>query len=136
MQQQLEQVKTFQLTFGQKVAEKPQLVDLEKAHLRYDLGKEELDEYLEAVEQDDLVGVADSLTDQLYILCGTILEHGMQHIIEDCFTEVQNSNLSKLDDEGKPIINGENGVFDESRPLGKILKSTNFREPNLKQFLV
>ena len=135
MKQQLEQVKAFQLAFGQKVAEKPQLVDLEKAHLRYDLGKEELDEYLEAVEQDDLVGVADSLTDQLYILCGTILEHGMQYIIEDCFTEVQNSNLSKLDDEGKPIINGENGVFDESRPKGKILKSKNFREPNLKQFL-
>ena len=136
MQKQLEQVKTFQLAFGQKVAEKPQLVDLEKAHLRYDLGKEELDEYLEAVEQNDLVGVADSLTDQLYILCGTILEHGMQHIIEDCFTEVQNSNMSKLDNDGKPIINGENGVFDESRPKGKILKSKNFREPNLKQFLV
>ena len=136
MKQQLEQVKAFQLAFGQNVAEKPQLVDLEKAHLRYDLGKEELDEYLEAVEQNDLVGVADSLTDQLYILCGTILEHGMQHIIEDCFTEVQNSNLSKLDDEGKPIINGENGVFDESRPKGKILKSKNLREPNLKQFLV
>ena len=135
MQQQLEQVKAFQLAFGQNVAERPQLVDLEKAHLRYDLGKEELDEYLEAVEQNDLVGVADSLTDQLYILCGTILEHGLQHIIEDCFTEVQNSNLSKLDDDGKPIINGENGVFDESRPKGKVLKSKNFIEPNLKQFL-
>ena len=135
MQKQLEQVKAFQLAFGQNVADKPQLVDLKKAHLRYDLGKEELDEYLEAVEQNDLVGIVDSLTDQLYILCGTILEHGMQHIIEDCFTEVQNSNLSKLDDNGKPIINGENGVFDESRPLGKVLKSKNFREPNLKQFL-
>ena len=135
MQKQLEQVKAFQLAFGQIVTKRPQLVDLEKAHLRYDLGKEELDEYLEAVEQNDLVGIVDSLTDQLYILCGTILEHGMQHIIEDCFTEVQNSNLSKLDDNGKPIINGENGVFDESRPLGKVLKSKNFREPNLKQFL-
>ena len=135
MQKQLEQVKTFQLAFGQKVAETPQLVDLEKAHLRYDLGKEELDEYLEAVEQNDLVGVVDSLSDQLYILCGTILEHGLQHIIEDCFSEVQRSNMSKLDDDGKPIINGENGVFDESRPKGKILKSKNFSEPNLKQFL-
>jgi predicted HAD superfamily Cof-like phosphohydrolase len=135
MKQQLEQVKAFQLTFGQNVAEKPQLINLEKAHLRYDLGKEELDEYLEAVEQNDLVGVADSLTDQLYILCGTILEHGLQHIIEDCFTEVQNSNLSKLDDEGLPIINGENGVWDETRAKGKILKSKNFSEPNLKQFL-
>lgn len=136
MQKQLEQVKTFQLAFGQKVAETPQLIDLEKAHLRYDLGKEELDEYLEAVEQNDLVGVVDSLSDQLYILCGTILEHGLQHIIEDCFSEVQRSNMSKLNDDGKPIINGENGVFDESRPKGKILKSKNFSEPNLKQFLV
>jgi predicted HAD superfamily Cof-like phosphohydrolase len=135
MEEQLEQVKEFQLAFGQNVAEKPQLIDLQKAHLRYDLGKEELDEYLEAVEQNDLVGVADALTDQLYILCGTILEHGMQHIIEDCFTEVQRSNLSKLDDNGKPIINGQNGVLDESRAIGKVLKSKNFREPNLEQFL-
>ena len=59
----------------------------------------------------------------------------MQHIIEDAFQEVQNSNMSKLDESGKPIINGENGVFDSSRPKGKILKSKNFFEPNLKQFL-
>jgi predicted HAD superfamily Cof-like phosphohydrolase len=135
MQKQLVQVREFQVAFGQNVEPSPTLVDSKKAHLRYDLGKEELDEYLEACVEEDLVGIADSLTDQLYILCGTILEHGMQHIIEDCFTEVQNSNMSKLDDNGRPIINGENGVFDESRPLGKILKSKNFREPNLKQFL-
>lgn len=135
MKQQLTQVATFQKAFGQNVSEKPTLINKEKAHLRYDLAKEELDEYLHAIETDDLVEVTDSLTDQLYVLCGTILEHGLQHIIEDCFTEVQNSNMSKLDDNGKPIINGENGVLDESRPKGKILKSKNFFEPNLKQFL-
>ena len=59
----------------------------------------------------------------------------MQHVIEKAFDEVQDSNMSKLDDEGLPIINGENGVWDESRPKGKILKSKNFFEPNLKQFL-
>jgi predicted HAD superfamily Cof-like phosphohydrolase len=135
MQKQLAQVAKFQRAFGQNVAEKPQLISRKKAFLRYDLGKEELDEYVESVENEDLVGIADSLTDQLYILCGTILEHGMQNIIEDCFTEIQNSNMSKLDENGKPIINGENGVLDLTRPLGKILKSKNYFEPNLKKFL-
>ena len=135
MQKQLEAVAKFQRAFGQNVETQPTLISKEKAELRYKLGKEELDEYLEAIEVNDLIEVADSLTDQLYILCGTILEHGMQNIIEKCFSEVQNSNMSKLDDEGLPIINGENGVWDETRAKGKVLKSKNFVEPNLKQFL-
>ena len=135
MQEQLEAVTQFQKAFGQNVSEAPTLISKEKAELRYKLGLEELNEYQDAVEAGDLIEVADSLTDQLYILCGTILEHGMQNIIEDCFREVQRSNMSKLDDNGKPIINGENGVYDSTRAMGKVLKSSNFSEPNLKQFL-
>ena len=135
MQKQLEQVAIFQRAFGQNVETLPTLINRETAKLRYDLMKEENEEYLEAVENNDLVEVYDALVDQYYILCGTILEHGMQNIIEKGFEEVQRSNMSKLDEVGLPIINGENGVLDESRPLGKILKSKNYSEPNLKQFL-
>ena len=135
MQKQLAQVATFQRAFGQNVETLPTLINKETARLRYDLMKEENEEYLEAVENNDLVEIYDALVDQYYILCGTILEHGMQNIIEKGFEEVQRSNMSKLDEVGLPIINGENGVLDESRPLGKILKSKNYSEPNLKQFL-
>jgi predicted HAD superfamily Cof-like phosphohydrolase len=135
MQKQLAQVATFQRAFGQNVETQPTLISKEKAKLRFELMKEENEEYLEAVQNNDLVEIADALTDELYILYGTILEHGMQNIIEKCFEEVQRSNMSKLDDDGLPIVNGENGVWDETRAKGKILKSKNFSEPNLKQFL-
>lgn len=135
MIKQLTAVEEFHKAFGQKVEQQPTLTDKETAHLRYKLLKEENEEYLEAVENNDLVGVVDAITDSLYIICGTILTHGLQHIIEDVFAEVQASNLSKLDENGKPIINGENGVWDNTRPVGKVLKSHLFREPNIKQFL-
>ena len=135
MQKQLAQVATFQRAFGQNVETQPTLISKETAKLRYNLMKEENEEYLEAVENNDLVELLDALTDQLYILCGTILEHGMQNIIEKCFEEVNRSNMSKLDEVGLPIINGENGVFDPTRPLGKVLKSYNYSPPNIKQFL-
>lgn len=135
MQKQLNDVCNFHRAFGQNVETSPALISKEKAKLRFDLGKEELEEYLEAVGNEDLVEVADALADQLYILCGTILEHGLQNVIEECFSEIQRSNLSKLDAEGLPIINGENGVFDESRPKGKILKSKNYSEPDLKSII-
>ena len=135
MQKQLAQVATFQIAFGQNVEPSPTLINKETARLRYDLMKEENGEYLEAVENNDLVEVYDALVDQYYILCGTILEHGMQNIIEKGFEEVQRSNMSKLDEVGLPIINGENGVFDETRPLGKVLKSDSYSPPYLKQFL-
>jgi len=135
MQKQLAEVAKFQIAFGQNVETQPTLINKEKAELRFKLMREENEEYLEAVEDNDLIEVADALTDQLYILCGTILEHGMQNIIEKCFEEVQRSNMSKLDNNGLPIINGENGVWDESRAKGKILKSKNYSKPNLKQFL-
>lgn len=135
MQKLLAHVAKFQEAFGQNIETKPTIIDKGKAILRFELMKEENIEYLEAIQDNDLVEIADALTDQLYILCGTILEHGMQNIIEKCFEEVQKSNMSKLDDDGLPIINGKNGVWDETRAEGKVLKSANFIEPNLRQFL-
>lgn len=135
MKHQIAQVQKFQEAFSQVINNRPTLVNPELAGLRFDLMKEENEEYLEAILNKDLNQVADALGDQLYILCGTILTHGMQHVIEAVFDEIQRSNMSKLDSNGKPIINGKNGVLDASRPLGKILKSNNFSEPNLTQFL-
>ena len=93
--------------------------------LRYNLMKEENEEYLEACENNDLVEIADALGDQLYILCGTILKHGLQHKIEEVFEEIQKSNMSKLDAEGSPIF----------REDGKILKGENYFKPNIKEIL-
>lgn len=93
--------------------------------LRYNLMREENDEYLDACRQGDLVEVADALGDQLYILCGTILKHGLQHKIEEVFDEIQRSNMSKLDSNGRPIF----------REDGKILKGQNYFKPNIKQIL-
>jgi len=93
--------------------------------LRYNLMKEENDEYLEACENNDLVEIADALGDQLYILCGTILKHGLQHKIEEVFEEIQKSNMSKLDAQGNPIF----------REDGKILKGESYFKPNIKSIL-
>ncbi len=93
--------------------------------LRHRLMQEENDEYLEAAKNGDLVEVADALGDQLYILCGTILKHGMQHKIEEVFQEIQRSNMSKLDKDGKPIY----------REDGKILKSDLYFKPDIKSIL-
>ena len=93
--------------------------------LRHRLMEEENDEYLEAAKKGDLIEVADALGDQLYILCGTILKHGLQHKIEEIFYEIQNSNMSKLDVNGKPIY----------REDGKILKSNLYFKPNIEKIL-
>jgi len=94
-------------------------------NLRYNLMKEENDEYLDACKEGDLVEIADALGDQLYILCGTILKHGLQHKIEEVFDEIQKSNMSKLDGKGNPIF----------REDGKILKGENYFKPNIKKIL-
>jgi predicted HAD superfamily Cof-like phosphohydrolase len=94
-------------------------------NLRYNLMKEENDEYLDACKDNDLVEIADALGDQLYILCGTILKHGLQHKIEEVFEEIQKSNMSKLDGNGNPIF----------REDGKILKGENYFKPNIKKIL-
>ena len=92
--------------------------------LRFDLMAEENGEYLEAAQNGDVVEVADALGDMLYILCGTIIEHGMQNVIDDVFEEIHRSNLSKLDENGNPIY----------REDGKVVKGPNYFPPNLKKF--
>jgi predicted HAD superfamily Cof-like phosphohydrolase len=135
MKKQIAQVAEFQNAFSQLVNTKPSFIDRDLVDLRYDLMAEENEEYYQAVVDNDLVEIADALGDQLYVLLGTILSHGMQCIIEDILTEIHRSNMSKLDADGKPIINGEQ-VLDTTRPLGKVLKSANYSEPNLKQFIL
>lgn len=93
--------------------------------LRHRLMAEENEEYLEAAKEGDLVEVADALGDMLYILCGTILKHGMQDKIEEVFNEIQRSNMSKLDKDGQPIY----------REDGKVMKSDQYFKPNLKSIL-
>ena len=90
---------------------------------------------MQAVIDKDVVEVADALGDQLYILIGTILSHGMQEVIVDVFNEIHRSNMSKLDENGKPIINGQNGVLDITRELGKVLKSPRYSKPNFDKIL-
>jgi predicted HAD superfamily Cof-like phosphohydrolase len=87
--------------------------------------KEENEEYLEAAKNNDIVEIADALGDQLYILCGTILRHGLQDKIIEVFEEIQRSNMSKLDENGKPIY----------REDGKVLKSNLYFRPNIKAIL-
>ncbi|WP_417885696.1 hypothetical protein [Zunongwangia sp.] len=126
MKKYLEAVQKFHETFGLGVSEdmKPSLGNA-KNKLRYELMKEENEEYLEAAENNDLVEVADALGDMLYILCGTILEHGMQHKIVEVFEEIQESNMSKLGKDGKPIY----------REDGKVMKGPDYFKPNIKKIL-
>lgn len=93
--------------------------------LRYNLIKEENEEYLEACKNGDLVEIADALGDQLYILFGTILRHGLQYKIEEVYDEIHRSNMSKLDAEGRPIF----------REDGKIMKSERYFKPDIKKIL-
>ena len=98
---------------------------IDKNSLRYRLMKEENDEYFEAAKNGDLVEVADALGDMLYILCGTILEHGLQSKIEEVFDEIQRSNMSKLAEDGSPIY----------REDGKVLKGPNYFKPKIAEIL-
>ena len=135
MQKQLAQVETFQKSFNSVYNTEPTLLKEEDWKLRYKLSLEESDEYKEACEQGDIIEIFDAILDRLFLAFGDAVCHGLQDKLIEGFNEVQRSNMSKLDEVGLPIINGENGVLDESRPLGKILKSKNYSEPNLKQFL-
>ncbi len=126
MKKQLEAVAHFHKSFGLGVSNEIK-IDLgeQKNILRYHLMKEENEEYLEAVQNKDLVEIADALGDMLYILCGTILEHGLQHKIEAIFDEIQRSNMSKLDENGKPIY----------REDGKVMKGPLYSKPNFENIL-
>ncbi|HMQ43407.1 MAG: nucleoside triphosphate pyrophosphohydrolase family protein [Confluentibacter sp.] len=126
MKNKIEAVKAFHTAFKLGHSETPK-ADLgkEKNTLRFNLMKEENEEYLEAANNNDLVEVADALGDMLYILCGTIIEHGMQYKIEEVFDEIQRSNMSKLDENGEPIY----------REDGKVLKGPNYFKPNIDAIL-
>jgi len=125
MREQLKAVETFHNAFGQENGKYPRTLEEHEFNLRHSLMKEENDEYLEACHKNSLVEIADALGDQLYILCGTILKHGMQHVIEDVFNEIQASNMSKLGEDGKPIL----------REDGKILKGPGYFRPDLSKFI-
>ena len=135
MKQQIKDLETFQKSFNSVYNTEPTLLKEEDWKLRYKLSLEELDEYKEACEQGNIVEIFDAILDRLFLAFGDAVSHGLQDKLIDGFNEVVRSNISKLDNNGKPIINGEDNVWDESRPKGKILKSKNFFEPNLKQFL-
>lgn len=126
MKKRIAAVKEFHSAFGLGINEEP-VANLGKAKnlLRFNLMKEENEEYLEAANNNDLTEVADALGDMLYILCGTIIEHGMQHKIEEVFDEIQSSNMSKLGADGKPIY----------REDGKVLKGPDYFKPDLSSIL-
>ncbi len=125
----------FHKAFKSPVLKTPTIPNKERAQLRISLLQEELNELQEAIDNNDIVECGDALTDLLVVLEGTFAEFGMQKIKRKMFDEVMDSNMSKLDRFGSPIINGENGVLDTTRPLGKILKSELFFEPNLKPII-
>ena len=116
-------VKNFMTTYGQEVKEKAQFPDNKIVQLRVDLIEEELIELKEAIKNNDIVEVADALTDILYVTYGAGHSFGVD--LDKCFNEVQNSNMSKLDENGKPIYN-------ES---GKVMKGPNYFPPNLKKII-
>ncbi|MFO7719093.1 MAG: nucleoside triphosphate pyrophosphohydrolase family protein [Gillisia sp.] len=126
MQKRIAAVHEFHSAFGLGIKNSPE-AHLGEARnlLRFNLMKEENEEYLEAANNSDLTEVADALGDMLYILCGTIIEHGMQHKIEEVFEEIQRSNMSKLGEDGKPVF----------REDGKVLKGPNYFPPDITSIL-
>ena len=118
-----EKVKIFMQTFGQEVKNKPSFSSEKIDKLRYDLIKEELDELKEALDNKDLLEVADALTDILYVTYGAGHAFGIN--LDKCFDEVQKSNMSKLDKFGKPIYN----------ETGKVMKGPNYFKPDLNKFV-
>ena len=116
-------VKTFMETFGQEVKTKPSFSSDKINSLRYGLIKEELEELKEAMENKDLLEVADALTDILYVTYGAGHAFGID--LDKCFQEVQKSNMSKLDEDGKPIYND----------VGKVMKGPKYFKPDLSKFI-
>ncbi len=126
MKDKIAAVHQFHTAFKLNIQNTPTVtISEERKQLRFELMKEENEEYLEAAKNNDLVEVADALGDMLYILCGTIIEHGMQDKIEEVFNEIQRSNMSKLGEDGTPIY----------REDGKVLKGPHYFKPNIKEIL-
>ena len=118
-----ESVRRFMETFGQEIKEKARFQNEKITSLRHDLIQEELDEFKEAIEKKDIKEVADALTDILYVTYGAGHAFGID--LDKCFEEVQNSNMSKLDENGKPIYND----------VGKVMKGPNYFKPDLSKFV-
>ena len=118
-----ERVKKFMETFGQEVKQKAEFPNDKITTLRYDLIKEELDELRVAIERKDIKEVADALTDILYVTYGAGHAFGIN--LDKCFEEVQNSNMSKLGEDGRPIYNDK----------GKVMKGPNYFKPDLNKFV-
>ena len=126
MKNKLSAVSAFHLAFGLGVNNTPTTeIDEATMNLRFSLMDEENKEYLDAMKNKDLIEVADALGDMLYILCGTIITHGMQDVIDKVFEEIQRSNMSKLGSDGKPIY----------REDGKVLKGPNYFKPDISKVL-
>jgi len=126
MKKQIGHVYKFHEAFGITNEKAPNgTIDERVYNLRHTLMAEENDEYLEAAKNGNLVEIADALGDMLYILCGTILSHGMQDLIEEVFEEIQASNMSKLDKNGNPIY----------REDGKVLKSDQYFKPDIARII-
>ena len=124
--EKINSVKEFHEVFKIGSRETPEgSIKEEEYMLRHRLMQEENDEYLEACKRGDLVEIADALGDKMYILFGSILKHGLQHKIEEIFDEIHRSNMSKLDENGKPIF----------REDGKIMKSNKYFKPDIKKVL-
>ncbi|AUC16168.1 hypothetical protein BTO06_13800 [Tenacibaculum sp. SZ-18] len=126
MKEKIKAVREFHEAFGLGLNEKPVVnIGDDRKLLRFNLMKEENEEYFEAVKNNDLIETADALGDMLYILCGTIIEHGMQYKIDEVFNEIQRSNMSKLGEDGKPIY----------REDGKVMKGPSYFKPNIEEIL-
>ncbi len=125
LNEKIKSVAEFHTVFKIGNADQIKLIDENDYLLRFNLIKEENEEYLEACKNSDIIEIADALGDQLYILFGTILKHGLEHKIEDVYDEIHRSNMSKLDENGKPIY----------REDGKVLKSNLYFKPNIKKIL-
>lgn len=123
--EKIKSVEEFHEIFKIGNASEIKLIEEKDYTLRYNLIKEENEEYLDACKNGDIIEIADALGDQLYILFGTILKHGLQHKIEEVYDEIHRSNMSKLDENGKPVY----------REDGKVLKSSLYFRPDIKKVL-
>jgi predicted HAD superfamily Cof-like phosphohydrolase len=125
MNKQLNQLLAFHKAFGAGILNKPGIPSQERCDLRLNLLSEELEELKEAIDNNDIVGIADALVDIQYVLSGSVIEFGLSSIFEKLFDEVHASNMSKLDENGNAII----------REDGKVLKSSLYFKPNLKPII-
>lgn len=125
MKEYINKVAKFHELFNIGNNHEPTLLSEQETMLRFNLLKEENEEYLEAAQKGNIVEIADALGDILYIAYGTLLRHGLQHKIEEIFDEIQASNMSKLDENGKPIY----------REDGKVMKGKNYFKPDIHRIL-